>query len=346
MRLTTYLKKSFRDRVVLTAVERSCTIRHVLEQAVASYMAQQNISSLSMPIEVSPDKLVRLRIENCVKITTIISDETRASLELLKRVRGYSISHSLDRAIHWYLWESPEKMKPRRAFEEALFPRLDIPDKAPLLLPPGMPSLDEIKPGSAVLIDSSIVLLAMDSRRLGYVAPRSSQSESLLYAAKNRDIRGFITPFIIDDLWMGLSAAFQQKELGAAPRGVIPTWSNSVEDMTRRLQAFCGADIETLPVIASDLENALQLAKKAPVDAKIALSLAAMHRAVGPDFAFATANPKYVTAGAKLGGVFVPSDLDQLVPLGEDQYIPEITLQIEHIEKPVPKWPVVEAGSD
>ena len=43
---------------------------------------------------------------------------------------------------------------------------------------------------------------------------------------------------------------------------------------------------------------------------------------------------------------FTPSDLDQLVPLGEDQYDPGAELRIEYVEKPVPKWPVIEAGSD
>jgi hypothetical protein len=349
MRLTTYLTKAFRDRVVLAAVERSCSIRHILEQAVASYVAQQNLDSLPPVIrkDFPEDKVFRSRIRNCVKITTIISDETRAALERLKQMRGYSISHSLDRAIHWYLWESPEKMKPRRSFEEAFCPRLDIPVKAKVALPPELPDLRAIKPGSPVLIDSSVIFLAMDSRRLGYASSRSTQCENLLFDAKNGVIRGFITPFIVEDLWTTLSYGLQHKDTGSAPQGAFPTSASLVNDLCRRLQAFCGTNVENLPVISTDLEKALELARETPIEAKVALSLAAMHRAVGPDFAFATANPESAVAGASPGGVFVPSDLDEIVPMGEEgQWNPRRPMVIPYLKKPVPKWPVVEAGSD
>jgi hypothetical protein len=317
-------------------------MRHILEQAVASYVAHEDLNPLSPSLKVDRPELVRMPILDCVKITTIISEETRASLELLKRVRGYSISHALNRAIRWYLWESPEKSQPRREFGEAFYPRLDIPEKERLVLPSGHPDLGKIKPGSPVLIDSSIVMLAMDSRSLGYVSPRSAQCEGLVYDAKNKSIRGFVTPFIMEDLWTALRAAFQKKEVGTPPRGALPTWSNSIDDICRRLQAFSGADIETLPVIASDLEKALQLAKDARIDAKMAFSLAAMHRAVGPDFAFATANPEHITAGASVARLYVPSDLDEIVPYWKSNR----SITPIDIESQVPKRSVVEAGSD
>ncbi len=344
MRLTTYLTKSFRDRVELTAVERSCTMRHILEQGpVASYMAHLNIDPQAPALGVDTQKMVRQPILDCVKITTIISEETRVNLQLLKKVRGFTISHSLNRAIRWYLWESPEKSQPRRDFAEAFYPRLDIPEKDNVVLPSGHPDLGQIKSGSPVLIDSSIVMLAMDSRRLGYGVPRSTQCEGLVYDAKNKTIRGFVTPFIMEDLWTALRSAFQKKEAGTPPRGALPNWPNSIDDICRRLQAFSAADIETLPVIASDLEKALQLAKDARIDAKVAFSLAAMHRTVGSDFAFATANPEHLKAGAAVAKVFVPSDLDQIVPEGRWNTNRSVT---PDVEKPVLKLKVIEAGSD
>jgi hypothetical protein len=236
-------------------------------------------------------------------------------------------------------------MKPRRDLEEAFFPRLDIPEKPCPVLPEGLPSLREIKPGSAVLIDASIVMLAMDSRRLGYVTPRSTQCENLIFDAKNRNIRGFITPFIIDDVWKALHSALQRKDYARDTGGDLPYWAHSINDLCRRLQALCGAAIETLPAIASDLEKALQLAKETPLGSKVALSLAAMHRAVGPEFAFATADPD--SAGSGLAGVFVPTDLDQFVPMGEEgQWIRGRTWVLDKVKKPVRTWPPVEAGSD
>jgi hypothetical protein len=66
----------------------------------------------------------------------------------------------------------------------------------------------------------------------------------------------------------------------------------------------------------------------------VAFSLAAMHRVVGPDFAFATANPEHIAAGASVAQIFVPSDLDQIVPYWKSS------------KTQIPKRSMVEAGSD
>jgi hypothetical protein len=318
MRLTTYLSRASRDRVALAALERGCTIRHILELAVASYMAEQKIdpNTLVPPSTYAEDRMMRTAVRNCVKITTIISDETRASLKLLKRLRGYSISHTLDRAIQWYLWQSPDKLEPRRAFDEAFNPRLDIPVKTLVALPSGIPSLYDIRPGSSVLIDSSIVMLAVDSKRVGYFLPRSAQCEYLVMEAKNGRIQGYITPLIMADLWRALCDAFTLK-VEEPPVGSLPGSDFAIDDMSRRLQAFCGGAIKTLPILPTDIDKALRLAKQAPIPAEVALSLAAMHRAVGPAFLFATANPDSAEAAAALGGIHVPTDLDKVAAVGE-----------------------------
>jgi hypothetical protein len=223
-----------------------------------------------------------------------------------------SISHSLERAVKWHLWESPEVSEPRHSFDEAFFPSLDAYEKDPWEIGVPAPDLYQIPSESAVLVDLSIVMLAMDSKKVGRIGSRSLQAEYILSEAKNRRVRGFITPFLVSKLWAHLTEIYWERAYEHEPIvGAFPRYSNSIEAISKRLEGFCGGALEILHTLPMDMPVAIALAKETPVNPEQALTLAAMQRVSGPDFCVASADPAYaVLAQAKFCKLYTPSDID------------------------------------